>query len=73
MERSIFILKNEQVADEIEHDWQVKKYLYFLESASCRYIDLQKSICNWFKKSNADISDVKKASTNSDIQVMQIH
>ena len=51
-----------QDVDAIVHDRQAEKYLQVQRKASCRCIDLKKSICNSKYQGSADTSAVKRTS-----------
>ena len=64
-EGSIFKSQKRQDVDAIIHARQAKKYLQVQRKASCRCIDLKKSICNNEYQGSADTSVVKKASATA--------
>ena len=71
-EESIFKSQKRQDVDAIIHARKAKKYLQVQRKASCRCIDLKKSICNSEYLGSADTSVVNKASATANIKPVQI-
>ena len=62
-----------QDVDAIIHVRQAEKHLQDMKRASCRYIDLKKSICNSEYQGSVDTSAAKRVSATEHIKVLQIH
>ena len=62
-----------QDVDTIIHARQAEKHLQVQRKASCRCIDLKKSICNGEYQGSADTSAVKRASTIANKPRIEMH